>query len=271
MSRVAVEMCVGTFTEGTSEREGTRARGHEGTSKPRQALLQLFSILVLSTPALLRALMPSCPRALLLAGVLLPALFTPFAATAQSGRIQVEVLVFAYNNPDTGSELAPSDADPSYTGMLLGENGEQYSALPSSALKLGGANDALARNARTRALVHFGWQQDGNATRPVRLRGRETVRSSDPEHGVLATELPELDGDINLRFGHGVEVHVDALLRVAKTDRSGHPSGERRFRLNDKRVMNYGELHYIDHPAFGVIVRVDPLDASGPVEAETAQ
>ncbi|MGE4070831.1 MAG: CsiV family protein [Lysobacterales bacterium] len=183
-------------------------------------------------------------------------------ASAQSGRIQIEVLVFAYNNPDSGSALSPADADPDYSGMLLGEGGAVYSVLPREALKLGGAYDALARNARTRALLHVGWQQDAGSTRPVRLRGRAEVSSSDPERGALATTNPELDGDLRLRFGRGVEVHVDALLRV-ESRKAGRANGEQRFRLNSKRIVNYGELHYIDHPAFGIIVRVDRVDDAG--------
>lgn len=188
------------------------------------------------------------------------------AAMAQSGRIQVEVLVFAYANPDAGAALSPADADPEFSGMLLGESGPQYAALAPGMLRLGGANDALARNARTRALVHLGWQQDSGATRAVRLRGSAQISSSAPERGALATSLPELDGDLSLRFGHGVEVHVDALLRVALKDRNGKQTGEQRFRLNSKRVLGYGEVHYLDHPAFGVIVRIDPV-----ASAETSE
>ena len=192
------------------------------------------------------------------------ALMLAFATTAsaQSSRIQIEVLVFAYNNPDSGSALSPADADPVYSGMLLGEGGTVYSALPRELLKLGGAYDALARNARTRALLHVGWQQDAGSTRAVRLRGRGEVRSSDPERGALATANPELDGDLRLRFGRGVEVHVDALLRV-ESRLAGRANGEQRFRLNSKRIVNYGELHYIDHPALGIIVRVDRVDDAG--------
>ncbi len=213
------------------------------------------------------------PQPRLFFWVLLTALslFTVTHAQAQSGRIQVEVLVFAYNNPETGSALAPGDSEPNYSGMLLGDGGALYSSLPPEALKLGGANGALARHARTRALVHVGWQQDAGSTRAVRLRGRESIRSSDPERGTLATELPELDGDISLRFGRGVEAHVDALLRVATRDSAGRPAGEQRFRLNSKRIMSYGELHYLDHPALGVIVRVDQVEAETPAEAQALQ
>ncbi|MBK8068066.1 MAG: hypothetical protein IPK27_10680 [Rhodanobacteraceae bacterium] len=196
--------------------------------------------------------MPSCPRALL---GLTFALAT-FPALAQ--RIQVEVIVFAYANPDAGSALSADDPDPMFEGMLLGAEGDAYQLLPDSALRLNGANDALARHARTRSLVHLGWQQDVGATREIRLRGRETVKVSDAAAATSA-ENPELDGDISLRFGRGVEAHVDTLLRVQARDSAGRPTSQQRFRLNSKRILNYGELHYLDHPALGVILRVDQV------------
>ena len=122
------------------------------------------------------------------------------------------------------------------------------------------ANDALARHARTRSLVHIGWQQDAGATREIRLRGERTVKVNDPAHAASA-ENPELDGDISLRFGRGVEVHLDALLRLETRDSAGRPAGQQRFRLSSKRILNYGELHYLDHPALGAIVRVDQVEA----------
>ena len=196
---------------------------------PRSPLLLFLALLLLSLPALAQ-------------------------------RIQVEVIVFAYANPDAGAALSTDDPDPLFEGMLLGAEGDAYQLLPASALRLNGANDALARHARTRSLVHIGWQQDAGATREIRLRGKRTVKVNDPAHAASA-ENPELDGDISLRFGRGVEVHLDALLRLETRDSAGRPSGQQRFRLNSKRILNYGELHYLDHPALGAIVRVDQVEA----------
>ena len=249
----------GSTMAGRHSCEGTRARGHEGTWRQAFAGLCLLARPVSEsarrTGALLyRALVPSCPRALL---ALTLALAT-FPALAQ--RIQVEVIVFAYANPDAGSALSVDDPDPMFEGMLLGAEGDAYQLLPDSALRLNGANDALARHARTRSLVHLGWQQDAGATREIRLRGRGTVKVSDAAAATSA-ENPELDGDISLRFGRGVEAHVDALLRVQARDSAGRPTSQQRFRLNSKRILNYGELHYLDHPALGVILRVDQVEA----------
>ncbi|GMU42139.1 MAG: hypothetical protein IT479_04010 [Xanthomonadales bacterium] len=192
---------------------------------------------------------------------LLILLFSLLPTLALAQRIQVEVIVFAYANPDAGAALAPEDPDPTFEGMLLGAEGNAYLLQPTSALRLNGAADALARHARTRTLAHFGWQQDQGGERAIRLRGRASVRSG---NATSSAEHPELDGDLRLRFGRGIEVHVDALLRVAETDRAGRPAGVQRFRLNSRRVLGRGELHYLDHPALGVLVRIDPVDAAAP-------
>jgi len=182
-----------------------------------------------------------------------------FGASAQSARIQVEVLVFAYNTPEDSAALSGVDSDPRYAGMLLGPGGTDYSLLPAESLKLGGAFTALARHARTRSLVHLGWQQDLGSERSVRLRGTRTVSGSDAARGLLASELPELDGDITLKFGRAVEAHVDVLLR--ETASSG---AQKRFRLNTKRIATAnGEVHYLDHPAVGVILAITTLEGGG--------
>jgi len=186
-------------------------------------------------------------------------LFAALPALAQ--RIQVEVIVFAYANPDSGAALSAEDPDPQFQGMLLGAEGDAYLLQPSSALRLNGAADALARHARTRTLAHLGWQQDSGGQRAIRLRGRGNVRVQDRSGAGSSAEYPELDGDVSLRFGRGIEVHVDTLLRIALTDVAGRPAGQQRFRLNSKRVLATGELHYLDHPALGVLVRVDPVEA----------
>ncbi len=245
--------------------EGPRARGHEGTSmrlaaRPPAANLSGASRFALAATSLLRSLVPSCPRALPSHRALLALALLLLSLPALAQRIQVEVIVFAYANPDAGAALSADDPDPLFEGMLLGAEGDAYQLLPSSALRLNGANDALARHARTRSLVHIGWQQDAGATREIRLRGRNTIKLNDPSHAASA-ENPELDGDISLRFGRGVEVHLDALLRVETRDSAGRPNGQQRFRLNSKRILGYGELHYLDHPALGAIVRVDQVEA----------
>ncbi len=173
-------------------------------------------------------------------------------AHAQSDRYQVEVLVFAYNNPDASAALTKDDAEPDFDGMLMGAGGELYSVLPNDRRRLSEAFEALARHARTRTLVHTSWVQDAS-NRSVRLRGEKMVQGADAARGVLAASMPELDGDVQVRIGRGIEVDLDAILRTAAA------GALNRFRLKEKRVVLSGETHYFDHPAIGAIVRIDPI------------
>ena len=147
--------------------------------------------------------------------------------------------------------------------MLLDAGSGSYARLGPEALTAGGASAALARHARTRSLLHTGFVQPSGDSRAIRLRNERTLEIPASGGALSSAARPELEGDITLRFGRGVEVHVDALLRVAATDSAGRPIAGKRYRLNSRRVMSYGEWHYLDHPALGVIVRVDPVEVSG--------
>lgn len=195
--------------------------------------------------------------------LLLVLLLCPSAASAQASRVRVEVIVFAYNNPDPGAALSSSDPDPEFTGMLLDVGSAPYARIGPEALTAGGAAAALARHARTRSLLHTGFLVPVGATRAIRLLGEHSVTAPASDGALGVTAQPELEGDLTLRFGRGVEVHVDALLRVAASDRAGRPKAGQRYRLNSRRVVQYGEWHYLDHPALGVIVRVDPVEVAG--------
>jgi hypothetical protein len=195
--------------------------------------------------------------------LLLPLLLSAWPAHAQTGRVRVEVIVFAHNNPDAGAALSPADPDPEYVGMLLDVGSGAYTRLGPESLSAGGAAAALARHARTRSLLHTGFLQPAGDSRAIRLRGERSVESPASGGALAVAAQSELEGDLTLRFGRGVEVHVDALLRTAATDSAGRPTAGKRYRLNSRRVMNYGEWHYLDHPALGVIVRVDPVEVSG--------
>lgn len=181
---------------------------------------------------------------------------------ASAQRVQVEVLVFAYANPDAAAAMVDADADPVPQGMLLGSGGELYSALPDSSKRLLGAQAALARHARTRALAHMAWVEELGSARAVRIRGSQRLSISDPARGLMQAEVEALEGDLTLGGARGTALTLDLVLREALSDRAGRSAGLRRYRLQSSRVIAFGETHYFDHPAFGAIVRIDPIDSA---------
>ena len=194
--------------------------------------------------------------AALFAVLLLPA----YAQDALPDSVQVEVLVFAYaDNAGSGAEAAPNSIDERpYDLYVLGEPAGEgmYRILPASAQRLAGAAGVLGRSSRSRVLLHTGWRQPTFNGRRIRLQNETRVEGPAPALGLLGGSSAELDGWLELEAGRGLRVHLDLLL--------GRRAGEvvDSFRLRQTRVLTPGELHYFDHPAFGVIVRVDALDGS---------
>ncbi len=191
--------------------------------------------------------------------LLLWAMLTPaLAQDAVPESVQIEVLVFAYDTGGEGSEAAPNSIDQRpFDLYVLGEppGDGMYRQLPASAQRLAGASGVLGRSARSRVLLHSGWRQPTWNGRRIRLQNEARVEGPAPALGLLSGSSAELDGWLELEAGRGLRINLDLLY-----GREG-ANGVANFRLRQTRVVSTGELHYFDHPAFGVIVRVDTLDA----------
>lgn len=78
------------------------------------------------------------------------------------------------------------------------------------------------------------------------------ITSSAPE--AVAATLPELQGTITLSRAH--YLHLDTNLWFA-----ANANGQTFFaHINEPRRLKSGELHYLDNPLFGVVIRVTPVD-----------
>ena len=150
-------------------------------------------------------------------------------APAGSARYLVEMLVF--RQPGSLPQPMPVAALPN-VATIAG----RVELLPESAWQLGTAEQALARHGGYELLAHAAWA----AIVPV--NGRTTARLDD-----LLKEGTPLAGAVALQRGQylflGVEVDYQAEPGVT-------------FGLREKRRIKFGERHYFDHPAFGVIAQV---------------
>ena len=70
-----------------------------------------------------------------------------------------------------------------------------------------------------------------------------------------------LSGKIQITRGRFLHLNTDLVLREAGSNRS--------YRVRLKRRMRSDELHYVDHPKLGIIIRATPV-VSAPPAAETA-
>ncbi len=190
-------------------------------------------------------------------GLLLFACASLFASAAVSAQeeipqsVQIEVLVFEYIDGGTGSEAAPRKQEPDYGNRyVLSEPAGPgwYRVVPASKQRLAGASGVLGRSSRTRLLMHTGWQQPSRDTRRIVLRSEQIHSSGDN------VDSPSVEGWLELQSDRGLRVHLDFDHRRAVDGVLTE------FRMNQVRLVNPGEIQYFDHPAFGVLVRVDSLD-----------
>jgi hypothetical protein len=175
---------------------------------------------------------------------------------SQARWFTVELIVFERTSgAGIESELWPEQVEEPRRGLtlsargdnsvgLLDSGGESIRPVPRGQLAYGNMSARLSRSGRYRSLVHLGWRQRAlsrNQALPVSIGGSNS----------------EVRGTVRLylsRFLH-LETH---LLYSSPNALGGTP-----FELVESRRMRSGELHYFDHPVFGMIVRITPYQPPG--------
>lgn len=183
-----------------------------------------------------------------------------FAADAETPSwYDVEVLVFKNNTPSgLDSEVWPVDpgqpdlthvtelVPPAQTSPLPG-GAQPFQQLDDTALTLRSAASRLAAAPGYRPLLHLAWRQ------PV------TAQADAPAvHVASATgaeAAPALDGLVRVSRNRFLHIDLDLLYRPDGTATA--------YRLQQSRRINSGEVHYFDHPAFGLLVKLTPYDPAG--------
>lgn len=151
---------------------------------------------------------------------------------------QVEAIVFERNTPETtegtaaGQDAVPPDFS---SAVTLDGTTTDFQALSGGELQLSGVAARLRKSGYS-TLVHTGWRQSGDEIRAVRLTSAD----------LAAEGTPIVDGALRLRVSRQLSVIADLI---------GHYQGQP-MRLAGQRIVKFGELHYFDHPVFGLLVQV---------------
>lgn len=193
---------------------------------------------------------------------------------AKSRWYQVEVIVFRHVGPaNPDEEIWPDleslpdfhDAEnlfvdlPNYSEGSESELANEvkipellaFESLPSSALKMSGVFRQLRTLSSYTPLLHIGWRQpDLNS-----LRARR----------VFISDKPRIENDVaSVRLGASIEERVEGTVQISAgrllyvgTDFVNY-FGESAVRITEQRKVKLKEIHYFDHPLFGVIVEVTP-------------
>jgi hypothetical protein len=152
---------------------------------------------------------------------------------------KVELIIFRYA-ASGGSEDFNAPAEGRGFGGKLDAGGAPPSVihmLDSGELQMGAEAAALRANAGLQVLAHAGWVQ--TATVWPRHTGLPIEQ--------LGINVAGLSG--NLYLERGDLLHFGANLRLGS-----NPS----YTLSELRKLRFSEKHYLDNPAFGLIVLVSP-------------
>jgi len=136
-------------------------------------------------------------------------------------------------------------------------------------LTLGAVYSRLERTPAYEPLLHAGWVQPGLPEADAQPFDLATLGTLNPR------------GTVRVHLSRFLHVTLDLTLErpVAASDAAAPvveaPLGDGlsevtlapRYRLKATRSARSGELHYFDHPAFGVLVRVTPLPTEDAGEA----
>jgi hypothetical protein len=195
---------------------------------------------------------------------------------AQATDYNIELIVYAPLAAASGEQSTPPRSLPDIEHTtLIGERGTRMIEGPRS---LQAVADAMRRSKQYRLLLHWYWQQPAmpsaqaqavlvqipaGAALPVialpenlsqLTLNNALTQSSSTTASMQAQAAPLLDGTLKFIAEDILHVDVDLIYRAAA---SAVP-----VQLKESRRLHAGELHYLDHSRFGVLVRVTPQTAA---------
>ena len=212
------------------------------------------------------------PLTVLALAVMLAVTFA-MPAVASDRWFTVEIIVFDdLRNERLHAEHWPEDpAEPPLDdaveltrshGTGPDDTARAYRLADPSELSLSAVRNRLRRSAHYRPFLHAGWRLRGlprSVARPAHVSPSLDDSSAGAAGGV-AGERPTVHGTVTVSLARYLQVDVDLLYsRPAGGQAAAPNTAPTRFRLVSKRRMRSGELHYIDHPLFGVLILLTPL------------
>lgn len=169
-----------------------------------------------------------------------------------------------------------------------------FTMLGSSALRMNREAARVEKASDLELLAHFGWRQPGlESNRSIAVRIGDYLPGAEKLGNYPASELPpgvaskpRLEGTLRLVLSRYLHIQTDLLYRepnenasavsvaapanglskadatdlvaMANDSASADPSSYHVYRMEESRRMRSTELHYLDHPVFGMIIRVTP-------------
>ncbi len=195
--------------------------------------------------------------------VLTLALLWAWALPATAASYQVEIVIFAYPQPNAdGEQFAADEGLPAPQGLAqLGDGGQGtgpvVTPLSSSSYRLNGVLGALRRGGKYRPLLHASWlQPDAGRIRGVYVSSSAAAATP----GLTATDVEQVMGSVRLRVTRFLHVDMDLAYFPGAAPpgvtEAGGPEQADHVRLRESRKIKLNEVHYFDHPLFGALLQV---------------
>jgi hypothetical protein len=175
---------------------------------------------------------------------------TSLCASAAEGDYEVELLIFAQNSygggtlpyDATAAGLTPPPvADAAYLQPYNGAPFSQLEMLPGERLTL--TDDATRlRRQGYEILWHGGWFQHVSTGRNPSIR--------------LSSNDGRVDGVVKVDRNRYLHLRPDLLLSRS----SAVEAKPQQYRLQQSRRMRSEKLHYLDHPHFGILAIINPVE-----------
>lgn len=158
----------------------------------------------------------------------------------ENQKVQIEVMVFRFPGQGAGAQLKANQQRVLDQGVVPAQD-SVVTVIASSELQLSGAYSRLQASSDVKPLLINGWSQELSETRWISLRQSEPG----PERVI---------GRLQLIAGKPLSVKLELQLDDASLTDGSNAS----FRLRAERPAHFQETIYFDHPAMGVLVRIDP-------------
>ena len=155
-------------------------------------------------------------------------------AYADERLYKIELVIFSQDMPNTET-FDQTESEINWPKFV--DNRRDYENVDPKYMSLHGIYAKLARSQNYQSLMHVAWIQSVKENRLSR-----------------AVKISNSAGTINgfFRIQRGNLVHMIADIE--------YTPGSVIYRLNEKRRFKFNETHYLDHPKFGVLARISPLD-----------
>lgn len=167
-----------------------------------------------------------------------------FNVQAAERQYKIEIVIFSQEYPTTEvfDQIESKIAWP----RKVSER-SKYQEVDGEGLSLRESYLKLARGNSYQPLMHIAWIQRVNADSYSRA-----VRISNPEGTIK--------GFFMLQRGHLVHMIADIEYSPEMYEEPVI------YRLNEKRRFKFNEIHYLDHPKFGILAKISPVDSGGSLQ-----